>query len=1276
MLKLRTTHLLFFFASILVHFDLHAGPTPVFSSLSLDFGEAFENTPKTRNLLISNSGDMAYIITNITSSDPQFTENISFAIINPGDTLVVPIVFTAPSIGNFSGQLSIQSTIGTTMIEMTGVGVFPTLVSWSPDSIAITLPSGSRDTVLINLQNTGSSTLEYTIDLDNGGSDGVLFKEGFETPNQQFFTSNGDYTLTRELDLSAPSGNYVAKVTGGGYWDGAGLITNAFPYAKFKRISYSFKPSSVGTNCAFRGWDGFFIVMNNWFDANQSTYMFNILGAAPFIIICTPDEWHQVVIDLDYDTNLAIVHFDGYLVNNGISFSPWYNINQFQISNWDVTTSYFDNIRATTFDDITTNLRFIAANGSVNSGQSEDLALEMSAEWLEPGLYEGNIIINNNSSNQPVIDIPFSMTVTAGAQLAWPADTVDMDTIYVGIGAEKAFPLYNSGSDSLLLFGVTATDPQVQFGQTYGIIGGLDSLDLTLTVLAAQPGQILAPVQLQSTAGSGQIWVKAQAVHRPIADITPDSVCVTLIQGQDTTIRLQLINSGLADLNFQLNNSVESINRNIEVLAYQTPSVFPQAINLLKNAGVRVTTTSNLNLIPPGGLDQYDLILFSREDNSEVANYWTWAPALNNYVSNGGKVLFLGRQYGDILQATGLFPDYHQYYTVYDSTLQITEMAHPIFWDIEMPLRFTPYVQAAKFISPDVHTIVGLSSQSASVIAVRPLGQGGSMYLGYDYISSNVQSKRILFNSIQWLTGTQFPIGLYPNVENGIVPAQSSGDIDWLINTDSLATGTYTSKVTFATNDPLQKKLPVYVKVIVIAQPKAAFSTSKTYTCDGVVGFMNTTINNATTYHWDFGDGTTSTEAEPTHTYTADGQYSIQLIACNNLGCDTLIASDLIKVNLNGMFCDTLLLPSGYDQVIQTMSCSGFLYDSGGPNEVYNNQEYSAARITTEPGKRIRLSINKFSTEGCCDYIRIYDGPSTSSTPLYNYSGVLSDTIVIESSLNELYILFSSDGSTQSDGFECSWECGAEFPVVAQFEAIQYSCANTRTFVNKTLGSNNYYYWDFGDGTYSTLDSPEHTYEAVGTYPVTLWASNGTDTSVVSQNITIYQVDFFANITAPTVTPVGVPVTFSATSPFPIQTITWDINGLTSNGLLPVTTTFNSIGTFPVTCVVYGTNGCFERYQDSIRVGISALQSPTASDYQLTVAPNPVKDIIQYQLKGVDLVPYVAEIHNINGQVVLQLPQQRAAQGTLPCGELPNGIYQLVLRTQSGPIWVSRFVKI
>ncbi|MFN2418754.1 MAG: DNRLRE domain-containing protein, partial [Candidatus Limnocylindria bacterium] len=53
------------------------------------------------------------------------------------------------------------------------------------------------------------------------------------------------------------------------------------------------------------------------------------------------------------------------------------------------------------------------------------------------------------------------------------------------------------------------------------------------------------------------------------------------------------------------------------------------------------------------------------------------------------------------------------------------------------------------------------------------------------------------------------------------------------------------------------------------------------------VAFTDTSTGGATAWAWNFGDGVTSTEQHPTHTYTAAGSYTVKLTVTNAAGSDT-----------------------------------------------------------------------------------------------------------------------------------------------------------------------------------------------------------------------------------------------------------------------------------------------------------------------------------------------------------------------------------------------------
>jgi hypothetical protein len=71
--------------------------------------------------------------------------------------------------------------------------------------------------------------------------------------------------------------------------------------------------------------------------------------------------------------------------------------------------------------------------------------------------------------------------------------------------------------------------------------------------------------------------------------------------------------------------------------------------------------------------------------------------------------------------------------------------------------------------------------------------------------------------------------------------------------------------------------------------PQAAFVVSAAQACAGTFAFTDQSTRGASSWLWRFGDGTTSTQQHPTHTYAAPGSYDVKLRACNSLGCDSVL---------------------------------------------------------------------------------------------------------------------------------------------------------------------------------------------------------------------------------------------------------------------------------------------------------------------------------------------------------------------------------------------------
>jgi PKD repeat protein len=345
------------------------------------------------------------------------------------------------------------------------------------------------------------------------------------------------------------------------------------------------------------------------------------------------------------------------------------------------------------------------------------------------------------------------------------------------------------------------------------------------------------------------------------------------------------------------------------------------------------------------------------------------------------------------------------------------------------------------------------------------------------------------------------------NPASGTIGVDNSQAVNIGVETEGMATGTYNIDVIVATNDPLQPEATVDITLYVIAPVSTDFSTNNTFVCGLIpVEFTDLTSNTATAWTWDFGDGTSTEEQNPSHIYQEDGIYTVALISCNSLGCDTLTRENYITVETE---CYSENIPMGHDETIITV-CEGNVYDSGGPNSNYLEGSFGRIFIAPPGATEVSITFSEFHYEEHADFLYIYDGPYGTGNLIGAYTGNDLEGVTLTATSGSLTLFEYTDHFNNKSGFVATFSCN-NVPS-APIAGISYTgnndplCSNEPiVFSDVSTGEPDEWFWDFGDGVTSNLENPVHLYTESGTYQVQLTTCNsiGCDTKIISITIEV-----------------------------------------------------------------------------------------------------------------------------------------------------------------------------
>lgn len=237
---------------------------------------------------------------------------------------------------------------------------------------------------------------------------------------------------------------------------------------------------------------------------------------------------------------------------------------------------------------------------------------------------------------------------------------------------------------------------------------------------------------------------------------------------------------------------------------------------------------------------------------------------------------------------------------------------------------------------------------------------------------------------------------------------------------------------------------------------------------------------------WDFGDGTTSTERSPKHLYTNPGIYTVSLSVENCFGSVAQQTQpDVVVVDPDNIYCNFVSMPA--QDTVRIAACNGVLYDSGGPNSRYADNEASVMTIENPLGTPIKLTVVFFQSQAIADQLRVMDGDTDSEVELAVLSG-LRNNLVIQGTQPVITLRWSSDNTTRGTGWEIRWgDEQSNSPANASF-AVSTNDAQLNQLVRFTTTAPipGFITYDFGDGSpaITSAEPVEYAYTAPGTYQV------------------------------------------------------------------------------------------------------------------------------------------------------------------------------------------------
>jgi len=491
------------------------------------------------------------------------------------------------------------------------------------------------------------------------------------------------------------------------------------------------------------------------------------------------------------------------------------------------------------------------------------------------------------------------------------------------------------------------------------------------------------------------------------------------------------------------------------------------------------------------------------------------------------------------------------------------------------------------------------------------------------------------------------------------------------------------------------------VVVVISESPKASFTVDNV--CDKVTAvFDNTTVygSGALTYLWDFGDGNTSIQEDPTHLYNAPGRYLVNLYVEGQGKCNSSIEKYL-NVLPNPVASFELPLTSCQYNPVSIKNTSTIEYSKMGYNWNFNDNQ-SSKEFSANPNyafkglgnKTVKLMVE--SEFGCVDStqrsIEIIEGIeidftnselceglevnfkdnsnlSSGSNPKYTWN--IEGSSYNSSSINHG---FTSPGNKQVEfkielGNGCVAKANKDIVVgfrpKADFEAYNACIGEGLQIENRTtitVGKPEFN-WTMDDGNTYNSRNPSHQYTSAGTYNISLIATdlNGACPDTATQTIQVNPLPSCDFVTKEEYINQKIGFVFE-----PTQTglnYIWSFGDGNSSTLEKPFNGYIHNGNYKVRLRATTPEGCSCEKEITLSVANVGLTSNQVVA-GVSVFPNPTSDNLNIEIENPTLVSKI-QLLDIQGKVVLENTKINQNQ-TLSLAHLAKGVYTLKLESVNG----------